>query len=126
MDLRHPVQTLEWALMQDDGCVYVATQILYRIAQPNRRFFLDVAAQQMRAKGEKDRYEGRDTKDDEAFDFEVAGTLARLREVVRHGEPDDGTRIARVLAGVAEEMKVADSGGWTYSDNSVDGAEHRG
>jgi hypothetical protein len=198
MDLRHPVQTLEWALMQalerdlagtesslandllsgganrqitcrpardqcsvvmfsqcwraadlgfdrgrsagesvdaetvivtgpaGDACVYVATQLLYRIAQPNRRFFLDVAGQQMRGKGEKDHYEGRDTKDEEAFDFEVAGTLARLREVVRHGEPGDGLRIARVLAGVAEEMKAADSGGWAYSDNRADGAEHRG
>lgn len=92
-----------------DACVYVATRLLYRIAQPNRRFFLDVAAQQMRPRSERDRYEGRDTEDEEAFDFEVAGTLARLREVVRHGAPGDGLRIARALVGAADEMRAADS-----------------
>lgn len=93
-----------------DACVYVSTQLLYRIERPNRRFFLDVAAQQLRGKGESARYEGRDSADEEAFDFEVAGALARLREAVRHGEPGDGERVARVLGQVAEEIRNEDTG----------------
>jgi len=51
-----------------DACVYVAMQLLYHVARPNRRFFLDVAAQCLRAKAQCGEYDGRDTEDQEAFD----------------------------------------------------------
>lgn len=181
MDLRHPVQTLEWALMQalerdlsgvaspladrmlgasaagpiscrprvrdcsvvlftqtwqaldlgmncgrdplehveaetvvvtgpaGDACVYVATQLLYRIGQPNRRFFLDVAAQQLRGKGEQRLYDGRDTVDLEAFDIEAAAALARLRAALRHAGGGEGEKLARILMACASELREADA-----------------
>ena len=66
-----------------DACVYVSTQLLYHVTAPNRRFFLDLAAQHMRAKAEASVYEGRDSSDEEAFDYEVAGALASC--AVRYG-----------------------------------------
>src|SRR5262249_39017130 len=66
-----------------DACVYVSTQLLYRIGSPNRRFFLDISAQCMRGKSASGIYEGRDSEDQEALDYEVAGALARVCGALR-------------------------------------------
>ena len=87
-----------------DACVYVSTQLLYHVQTPNRRFFLDVAAQQMRGKAEVAQYEGRDTADEEAFDYEVAGALARVRGAVRHLGCADVQRLARRLQDCVAEL----------------------
>jgi hypothetical protein len=87
-----------------DACVYVSTRLLYHVQTPNRRFFLDVAAQQMRGKGEAAQYEGRDTADEEAFDYEVAGALARVRGAVRHLGCADVQRVARRLQDCVAEL----------------------
>lgn len=93
-----------------DACVYVATQLLYRVEYPNRRFFLDVAAQQLRGKANQALYDGRDAIDQEAFDIEAAAALARLRGAVRHGAVGDGERVARMLVACAAEFRGADPG----------------
>lgn len=89
-----------------DACVYVSTQLLYRVGQPNRRFFLDVAAQCMRGKRERCVYEGRDSKDQEAFDYEVAGALARVCGAVRMMEGQDAGRVARMLRDCIEHVEA--------------------
>ena len=61
-----------------DACVYVATELLYHVIHPNRRFFLDVAAHSMAPKAEAGAYEGRDDAVTEAVDIEVGAMLARL------------------------------------------------
>lgn len=87
-----------------DACVYVSTQLLYHVEAPNRRFFLDVAAQQMRGKADAECYEGRDSVDEEAFDYEVAGALARVRGAVRHLGHADAQRVARRLQDCVAEL----------------------
>jgi hypothetical protein len=89
-----------------DACVYVSMQLLYHVDHPNRRFFLDVAAQCLRAKTLCNQYEGRDTEDEEAFDYEVAGALARASSAIRmmHGS-QDAQRIARMLRECAERVE---------------------
>jgi len=90
-----------------DACVYVSTQMLYHVQVPNRRFFLDVAAQQMRGKADAGQYEGRDSADEEAFDYEVAGALARVRGAVRHMAQADAERVVRRLQDCAAEFAGA-------------------
>ena len=89
-----------------DACVYVSTQLLYRVGQPNRRFFLDVAAQCMRGMRERCVYEGRDSEDQEAFDYEVAGALARVCGAVRMMEGQDAGRVARMLRDCIEHVEA--------------------
>jgi hypothetical protein len=90
-----------------DACVYVSTQLLYHVTSPNRRFFLDLAAQHMRAKAEAAVYEGRDSSDEEAFDYEVAGALARLCGAVRHLGSRDADRVIRKLRDCVAEVEQA-------------------
>jgi hypothetical protein len=90
-----------------DACVYVSTQLLYHVVSPNRRFFLDLAAQHMRAKAEASVYEGRDSSDEEAFDYEVAGALARVCGAVRHMGRCDADRVIRKLRDCVAEFEQA-------------------
>ena len=90
-----------------DACVYVSTQLLYHVNAPNRRFFLDVVGQQMRPKREHQAYEGRDTADLEALDFEAAAALARVSGAARRMGADDAARIARQLEKFAAEVREA-------------------
>ena len=90
-----------------DACVYVSTQLLFHVSRPNRRFFLDVAAQCMRGKGECGRYEGRDSEDEEAFDYEVAGALARVRGALHMMRGQDVERVSRMLRRCVEQVEAA-------------------
>lgn len=90
-----------------DACVYVSTQLLYHVTSPNRRFFLDLAAQHMRGKAEASVYDGRDSSDEEAFDYEVAGALARLCAAVRHLGGRDADRVIRKLRDCVAEVEQA-------------------
>ena len=90
-----------------DACVYVAGELLYHIESPNRRFFLDMSGQHMRRIGESAAYDGRDTADEEAFDYEVAGSLARVLGAVRRTQGIDVERIARRLRELAAEVEQA-------------------
>jgi hypothetical protein len=89
-----------------DACVYASTQLLYRVARPNRRFFLDVAAQCMCGKGTCGRYEGRDSEDEEAFDYEVAGALARVCGALHMMHGSDAGRVARMLRRCIEQVEA--------------------
>jgi hypothetical protein len=80
-----------------DACVYVATQLLYHVIHPNRRFFLDVAAHSMAPKAEAGAYEGRDDVVTEAVDIEVGAMLARLHAQVKAGEPQRAPLVASYL-----------------------------
>jgi hypothetical protein len=88
-----------------DACVYVSTRLLYRVARPNRQFFLDVAAQRMRGGLGHAVYEGRDAADLEAFDYEAAGALARVRGAITHGDAEDAARLVRMLRALATEIE---------------------
>lgn len=80
-----------------DACVYVSTQLLYHVRQPNRLFFLDVAAHSMAPKAEAGAYEGRDDPVTEAVDFEAAAMLARLHAQVKTGQPQLADFVAKYL-----------------------------
>jgi hypothetical protein len=90
-----------------DACVYAATRLLYHVAHPNRRFFLDVAAQCMRGKNDSSHYEGRDAEDEEAFDYEVAGALARVRGALHLMHGTDASRVAQMLRDCVDEVEAA-------------------
>jgi hypothetical protein len=85
-----------------DACVYASTRLLYRVAHPNRRFFLDVAAQQMASTPSA--YDGRDTADLEAIDYEVTGALSRLIGAQRALEAHAAAGVSRVLRDFARRF----------------------
>jgi hypothetical protein len=80
-----------------DACVYAAGRLLYRVVHPNRRFFLDLSAQSMAQPAARAAYDGRDSADLEAVDYELEGALARLCGAARHLESDEALSAARVL-----------------------------
>jgi hypothetical protein len=82
---------------EQDACVYAGMELIYHVIHPNRRFFLDVAAQSMAPKAEADAYEGRDDPVTEAVDIEVGAMLARLHAQVKAGEPQRAPLVARYL-----------------------------
>jgi hypothetical protein len=77
----------------------------YRLVRPNRRFFLDVSAQQLRGQAHSNEYDGRDSADLEAFDFEVAAALERLRACARNAGGGELERIARCLGVFLAELQ---------------------
>jgi hypothetical protein len=89
-----------------DACVYLSTRLLYRIAAPNRRFHLDLAAHRLRGRDERHLYETRDAADLEAFDHEAARSLQQIcSAATRHSE--DAARLARLLKTCAAELEQA-------------------
>lgn len=80
-----------------DACVYAAGRLLYRVAHPNRRFFLDLSAQSMAQPAAQAAYEGRDSADLEAVDYELEGALARLCGAAQHLASGEALSAARVL-----------------------------
>jgi nicotinamidase-related amidase len=80
-----------------DACVYAAGRLLYHVAHPNRRFFLDLSAQSMAQPAAQAAYDGRDSADLEAVDYELEGALARLCGAARHLESGEALSAARVL-----------------------------
>ena len=90
-----------------DACVYVGTQLLYHVQRPNRRFFLDVASQHMRGPAQAASYDGRDATDEEAFDYEVAGCLARVCAALKHLPPEDAQKVVQRLQAWVEQANAA-------------------
>lgn len=92
-----------------DACVYASTRLLYHVNAPNRRFFLDVASQRMRGRLEAGAYDGRDSADLEAIDYEVSAAFARLSAASVQCGPEAARRVARMLIGYVEQLEaVAD------------------
>ena len=81
-----------------DACVYASTQLLYRITAPNRQFFLDVVSQRMRGKGASQVYEGRDSADLQAFDYEASAAVAKVCGAANRLTGEDAFRAARLLS----------------------------
>jgi hypothetical protein len=89
-----------------DACVYASTQLLYKVGHPNRTFFLDVAGQRMRGKGDRGLYDGRDSADMEAFDYEAAGALARVCGAATGLDAEDAARVSRMLQAYVERLEA--------------------
>jgi len=87
-----------------DACVYVSTQLLYHVCNPNRRFFLDVASQCMAPPSMREHYEGRDDALVESLPFDVEMTLARLHAEVKAVEPARAVLVAELLQGYAARL----------------------
>jgi len=80
-----------------DACVYVSTALLYHVAQPNRRFYLDVAAHSMAPRSEAPSYEGHNDPVSQAVDIEVQAMLAKLLAQVTASEPHRAPLVASYL-----------------------------
>ena len=89
-----------------DACVYAAGRLLYRVAHPNRRFFLDLSAQSMAQPAAQAAYEGRDSADLEAVDYELEGALARLCGAAAHLGNDEALSAARVLRDYVQRFEA--------------------
>jgi hypothetical protein len=88
-----------------DACVYVSTHLLYHVLHPNRRFYMDLAAQCMAPRTDAALYEGRDDPVTESVDIELASLLARLHAQVRRGEPHRAALVAKYLHRCAEHFE---------------------
>lgn len=80
----------------NDACVYVCGHLHYKLLQPNRRFFLDLAAHALAGTAECERYDGRDDSEIECMDYSIEMELSRLQASMVHGE----TTGARMVAGL--------------------------
>ena len=88
-----------------DACVYAGNRLVCHVVHPNRRFFLDVAAQCMASAEDAACYEGRDDGVTEAVDIEFAAALARLHVQVKSLEPQRASLVARYLRRCAERFE---------------------
>ena len=96
---------------QGDACVYFGTEYVYGIKHPNRRFFLDVAAQRLEGVRGAAAYEGRDNEITESVEYRFEAELSRL-EVVARREPGKTPAIAKLLALYAERFSRISDGSW--------------
>lgn len=94
-----------------DACVYGAGRLLYHLVRPNRRFFLDLSAQQLRGASCGPEYDGRDSADLEAFDFEVATALERLRASARQADAGAKLCIRRRLEAFLADLPPGPAAG---------------
>ena len=84
-----------------DACVYIATQLAYHVRAPNRRFFLDVAAQCMAPTAESHRYDGRDDAETESVEYSLEMEISRLHASIKAQSPEHGMLVAKLLHGYA-------------------------
>jgi len=107
----HEGQTVIVMGPQGDACVYFGTEYVYGIKHPNRRFFLDVAAQRLEGVRGAAAYEGRDDEITESVEYRFEAELSRL-EVVARREPGKTPAIAKLLALYAERFSRISDGSW--------------
>lgn len=89
---------------EGDACVYFAAQFVYHVRRPNRRFFLDVAAQSMAGRSESKAYDGRDSEEAESVDYCVEMDLSRLQAAVAHEPTAKPALIASLLRAYADRF----------------------
>lgn len=89
---------------QRDACVYFACQFAYHVNTPNRRFYLDVAAQAMAPMNQAKRYDGRDDEEAESVDYCVQMQIACLHAATAKHRPAHGRTIAGLLQSYAEKF----------------------
>lgn len=111
-DVAHDGQTVVVMGPQGDACVYFGPQFVYRIAHPNRRFFLDVAAQRLEGVSSAvAAYEGRDNEIIESVEYRLEAEMSRLEAATRR-EPDKASAIASLLALYAGRFARIDDDEW--------------
>jgi hypothetical protein len=96
---------------QGDACVYFGPQHVYRVSQPNRRFFLDVAAQRLEGVQGARAYEGRDDEIVESVEYRVEMELSRLEGLARR-EPRKAAAMAKLLSQYAGRFARLADDGW--------------
>jgi hypothetical protein len=100
----HELDTVVIVGPAQDACVYAGRHLVCHVLHPNRRFYLDVAAQCMAPAEEAACYEGRDDGVTESIDIELAAALARLQVQVKRLEPQRASLVARYLRQCAERF----------------------
>lgn len=91
---------------QRDACVYFACQFAYHVRAPNRRFYLDVAAQAMAPVNQVGPYDGRDGEEAESVDYCVEMQIACLHAATAKHRPLHGRTIAGLLNRYAEKFAL--------------------
>jgi hypothetical protein len=81
----------------NDACVYLCGQLHYKLLQPNRRFFLDLAAHSLAGAAECGRYDGRDEPEIECMDYSIEMELSRLQGSMAHGDAAGACMVAGLL-----------------------------
>jgi len=100
----HELDTVVIVGPAQDACVYAGHHLVCHVVHPNRRFYLDVAAQCMVPAEEAACYEGGDDGVTESIDIELAAALARLQVQVKRLEPQRASLVARYLRRCAERF----------------------
>ena len=100
----HELDTVVIVGPAQDACVYAGDHLVCHVVHPNRRFYLDVAAQFMVPAEDAGCYEGPDDSVTEAIDIELAAALARLQVQVKRLEPQRASLVARYLRRCAERF----------------------
>lgn len=98
-----------------DACVYFGPRFAYHVEQPNRRFFLDVAAQRLEGVRSARAYEGRDTEVIESVDYALEMEMSRL-EVLTRREPQKSTAISKLLSFYASRFARIGDEEWLMSE----------
>lgn len=94
-------------VMDADGGahVYFGPQLAYRVTAPNRRFFLDVAAQCMVSRQECGRYEGVDDEEVQSLDYGLEMKICRWQAQIKSASPSQCQLAARLLHGYADRFE---------------------
>ncbi|MBL8481493.1 MAG: hypothetical protein JNJ60_04815 [Rhodocyclaceae bacterium] len=80
-----------------DACVYFGGMLAYHLEHPNRRFFLDLAARDLRPAAQAGCYEGMDDDSIQSASIAMETDLAHLLAAVREGDPASGPWVAKLL-----------------------------
>jgi hypothetical protein len=89
----------------DSGAsVYFGTRLAYHVTTPNRRFFLDVAAQCMAPRHECGRYEGLDDDEVQSLDYGLEMNLCRWHAQIKCASPSQCQLVARLLHAYADRF----------------------
>lgn len=87
-----------------DACVYFASQLVYHVREPNRRFFLDIAAQSMAACNDAAAYEGHGNTALERLDYAIEAELARHCMVAKFECAEHANMMAGLLREYADRF----------------------
>lgn len=89
---------------EGDACVYFASQLVYHVREPNRRFFLDIAAQSMAARTDAAAYEGHGDTALEKLDYGIEAELARRCMAAKFEEAEHAHMMAELLREYADRF----------------------
>lgn len=101
----------------NDACVYFSGRLAYHVPHPNRRFFLDVAAQLMAGIEDSARYEGRDDAETESMAYGIEMEISRLHAALRLGGRERAGLVAKLLRFYADRFaRLAERSGRSQSN----------